>query len=66
VAPVFLLFFLTTFLALVATPIRARVNEAGGWIGVASAAMAWYASFAAPANATLERAPLPLGPRGRD
>jgi succinate-acetate transporter protein len=37
----------------------------GGWIGLATAAAAWYASFAAVTNATFGRAILPVVPLRR-
>jgi succinate-acetate transporter protein len=36
------------------------VVEAGGWIGLATAVAAWYASFAAVTNATFGRVVLPV------
>ncbi len=41
------------------------VIEAGGWCGLATAAAAWYASFAAVANSTFERTVLPVVPLKR-
>jgi len=38
------------------------VVEAGGWLGLATAAAAWYASFAAVVNSTFGRAVLPVRP----
>ncbi len=38
--------------------------EAGGWFGLATAAAAWYASFAAVTNSTFGRTVLPVGPLG--
>lgn len=37
-------------------------TKAGGWVGVATAAAAWYASFAGVVNATFKRAVLPIIP----
>jgi succinate-acetate transporter protein len=37
----------------------------GGWVGLATAAAAWYASFAAVANATFGRTILPVMPLRR-
>jgi succinate-acetate transporter protein len=34
----------------------------GGWVGIATAAAAWYASFAAVTNATFNRTVLPVRP----
>jgi hypothetical protein len=39
--------------------------EAGGWFGLATAAAAWYASFAAVTNSTFGRTVLPVRPLGR-
>jgi succinate-acetate transporter protein len=38
--------------------------EAGGWFGLATAAAAWYASFAAVTNSTFGRTVLPVRPLG--
>jgi uncharacterized protein len=38
--------------------------EAGGWFGLATAAAAWYASFAAVVNSTFGRPMLPVMPLG--
>jgi succinate-acetate transporter protein len=38
--------------------------EAGGWCGLATAAAAWYASFAAVTNSTFGRTVLPVKPLG--
>ncbi len=43
-----------------------NVNKAGGWVGVATAAAAWYASFAGVLNETFKKTmlpTLPLSPR---
>ena len=34
----------------------------GGWLGLATAAAAWYASFAAVTNSTFKRTVLPVKP----
>jgi uncharacterized protein len=39
--------------------------EVGGWFGLATAAAAWYASFAAVTNSTFGRTVLPVRPLGR-
>jgi succinate-acetate transporter protein len=39
--------------------------EAGGWCGLATAAAAWYASFAAVTNSTFGRTVMPVKPLGR-
>lgn len=44
----------------------ATVTKAGGWVGIATAAAAWYASFAGVVNETFKRIlipTLPLAPR---
>ncbi len=38
--------------------------EVGGWVGLVTAAAAWYASFAAVANSTFGRTVLPVFPLG--
>jgi succinate-acetate transporter protein len=38
--------------------------EGGGWFGLATAAAAWYASFAAVVNSTFGRSVLPVRPLG--
>src|SRR3954465_9006268 len=42
-----------------------NITKAGGWFGLATAAAAWYASFAAVTNATFGRILLPVGPLRR-
>ncbi len=37
-------------------------NKAGGWVGVATAAAAWYTSFAGVVNETFRKTVLPTGP----
>jgi succinate-acetate transporter protein len=39
--------------------------KAGGWVGLATAIAAWYASFAAVTNATFGRLVLPVIPLKR-
>jgi succinate-acetate transporter protein len=41
------------------------IVKAGGWLGLATAAAAWYASFAAVTNATYGRVVLPVKPLKR-
>jgi succinate-acetate transporter protein len=41
---------------------HANIVKAGGWVGLATAAAAWYASFAAVTNATWGRVVLPVRP----
>jgi hypothetical protein len=45
---------------------KVNITKAGGWVGIATAAAAWYASFAGVVNDTFKRSlipTLPLGPR---
>jgi succinate-acetate transporter protein len=39
------------------------MTKAGGWCGLITAAVAWYASFAGVTNATMRRVVLPTFPR---
>jgi succinate-acetate transporter protein len=39
------------------------ITKAGGWVGLLTAALAWYASFAAVTNSTYKRVVLPVFPR---
>ena len=41
------------------------IVKAGGWVGLATAAAAWYASFAAVTNSTFGRTVLPVAPLKR-
>jgi succinate-acetate transporter protein len=41
------------------------ITEVGGWFGIATAAAAWYASFAAVTNSTFGRTVLPVHPLSR-
>jgi succinate-acetate transporter protein len=41
------------------------IVKAGGWVGLATALAAWYASFAAVVNSTFDRAVLPVVPLKR-
>jgi succinate-acetate transporter protein len=41
------------------------LTEVGGWFGIATAAAAWYASFAAVTNSTFGRTVLPVRPLSR-
>ncbi len=41
---------------------HANITKAGGWCGLATAAAAWYASFAAVCNSTFGRIVLPVRP----
>ena len=42
-----------------------NIVKAGGWIGLATAVAAWYASFAAVTNSTFGRTVLPVKPLTR-
>src|SRR3954452_17748694 len=42
-----------------------NIVKAGGWVGLATAAAAWYASFAAVVNSTFGRTLLPVAPLNR-
>jgi uncharacterized protein len=68
-AAVALVFFLLalTFVALGVGNAGAHttVVKIGGWLGLATAAAAWYASFAAVTNSTFRRVVLPVGPLAR-
>jgi hypothetical protein len=39
------------------------MTKVGGWLGLATAVVAWYASLAGVFNATAKRAALPTFPR---
>lgn len=39
-------------------------QKAGGWLGLVTAAFAWYGSFATVTNSTYKRTILPIGPLG--
>jgi succinate-acetate transporter protein len=69
-AAVALVFFLlaTTFvlLALGASGAHETVTHWGGYIGLATAAAAWYASFAVVTNSTFRRTVLPVYPLTRE
>lgn len=43
-----------------------NITKVGGWVGLATAAAAWYASFAAVTNATFKRTVMPVRPWIRD
>ena len=42
-----------------------NIVKIGGWLGIATAAAAWYASFAAVTNSTFGRTVLPVRPLAR-
>ena len=64
---VFLLLALTFFLLGIgdAARQRRRIITLGGWLGLATALAAWYASFAAVTNSTFGRTVLPVMPLKR-
>jgi succinate-acetate transporter protein len=66
VALVFLLLAATFFLLGVgdSNP-STTVTKIGGWVGLATAVVAWYASFAMVTNSTFRRTILPIVPLGR-
>jgi uncharacterized protein len=63
---VFVLLAVTfVLLAIGASGAHAAVTHWGGFFGLATAAAAWYASFAAVVNSTFGRTVLPVKPLGR-
>ncbi len=65
IALVFLLLTITFFLLGIGNANESDgLIEAGGWFGLATAAAAWYASFAAVTNSTFGRTVLPVWPLG--
>lgn len=42
---------------------KTGVTKLGGWLGLLTAVLAWYASFAVVTNSTWRRTLLPVGPR---
>ena len=66
VALVFILLAVTFFvLGIGNAGAHPNIVKAGGWIGLATAAAAWYASFAAVTNSTFGRIILPVRPLSR-
>jgi succinate-acetate transporter protein len=66
IALVFLLLAATFFLLGIGNSSGTEgLVEAGGWCGLATAAVAWYASFAAVTNSTFGRTVLPVRPLRR-
>ena len=41
---------------------NSNIVHIGGWLGIITAAAAWYASFASVTNSTFGRTVLPVGP----
>jgi succinate-acetate transporter protein len=65
VAMVFFLLAITFFLlGFGNTGAHTNLVKAGGYVGLATAAVAWYGSFAGVTNATFGRTVVPHGPRG--
>jgi uncharacterized protein len=66
VAVVFALLALTFFLLGIGEAgAHTGITKIGGWVGLATAAAAWYASFAAVTNSTFGRTVLPVVPLRR-
>ena len=66
VALVFALLAITFFLLAIANAGSDKsILHIGGWLGIATAVAAWYASFAAVTNATFGRGVLPVMPLSR-
>jgi succinate-acetate transporter protein len=66
VALVFILLTVTFFLLGIGNAgAHPNIIKAGGWLGLATAAAAWYASFAAVTNSTFGRIVLPVRPLSR-
>jgi succinate-acetate transporter protein len=66
VALVFALLAVTFFLlAIGAAGGHINITKAGGWVGLATAVAAWYASFAAVVNSTFGRVVMPVIPLSR-
>jgi succinate-acetate transporter protein len=65
VLAVFVLLTLTYFILAIAAfdGESSGWTKFGGWVGIATAIAAWYASFAAVTNFTYKRTVLPTGPR---
>ena len=63
VATVFFLLAITFFLLGIGDAgAHTGITKIGGWVGLATAVVAWYASFAGVANATFRRTVLPVRP----
>jgi len=66
VALVFILLTVTFFLLGIGNAgAHPNIIKAGGWVGLATALAAWYASFAAVTNSTFGRTVLPVRPLNR-
>jgi succinate-acetate transporter protein len=63
IAAVFVLLAATFFLLGIGNAgAHPNITKAGGWVGIATAVVAWYASFAAVTNSTFGRTVLPVRP----
>ncbi len=66
IAVVFALLTVTFFLLGIGNAgAHSNIVKLGGWFGLATAAAAWYASFAAVVNSTFARIVLPVAPLSR-
>jgi len=66
VALVFLLLTVTFVLLTIGSfQVKPHIIHAGGWVGVATAAAAWYASFAGVTNSTFRKTIFPVIPLAR-
>ena len=66
VALVFILLAVTFFLLGIGNAgAHPNIVKAGGWVGLATAVAAWYASFAAVTNSTFGRTVMPVRPLNR-
>jgi uncharacterized protein len=64
IAAVFFFLFLTfLFLAIADYAGSSGITKFGGWLGLITAVLAWYASFAAVTNFTFKRTVMPVFPR---
>ena len=67
IAVVFILLAATFFLLGIGNANESNgLIEIGGFVGIVTAAAAWYASFAAVTNSTFGKTVLPVGPLARD
>ncbi len=57
-------FVLLTIGAFATDSMARNFTKAGGWAGLVTAALAWYASFAVVTNSTFKRTVLPVWPLG--
>ncbi|MHB8263789.1 MAG: acetate uptake transporter, partial [Acidimicrobiales bacterium] len=66
VLTVFVLLTITfVFLTVGAFQSASGWTQAGGWVGIATAAAAWYASFAGVVNETFKKVVIPVMPLSR-